>query len=395
MIKLVNSALHNEQQSREELAGFILSASQLSFGPQCQEFERRFATYQGRKDAIFVNSGSSANFAIVQALLNLGRLKSGDEVGFSAVTWSTNVSPLMVLGLKPIPVDVDLETLNVSSKTFEQALTKHPKMKMLFVTNLLGFCDDLDAVVALADKHGIIVVEDNCESLGSVYKNKKLGNFGVASTFSFFVGHHMSTIEGGMVCTDDEELARMVRMVRAHGWDRNLAPADQKRIRAEFKVKSAFYAKYTFYAPGYNFRPTEINGFLGNQQLQYMDFIAQQRFKNFRRLAEAIYARTDLYYPIRYSHMDVFSNFAVPVICREQKVLDDLVRRCEGVVEVRPIVAGDITKQPFFQKCDPKSAKEFERSNAATVHTNGMYFANNQELTEADLQILLSLFAEV
>ena len=262
-----------------------------SFGEQCELFERNFSQYQQRKHGVFVNSGSSANLAIIQSLLNLGKINPGDKVGFSALTWSTNTMPLLELGLNPIPVDVEINTLNVSSRTFKETLKVH-KPKMLFLTNLLGFCDDLDEIVKICKQKNIILIEDNCESLGSVYKGKLLGNFGLASTFSFYVGHHMSTIEGGMVVTDNKRLADMLRLVRAHGWDRNLAMQDQEKIRKKFRVNSTFYSRYTFYDLGYNLRPTEIAGFLGNYQLQFIDEILTKRNKNFLKLYAVVISLT-------------------------------------------------------------------------------------------------------
>ncbi|MFZ1619650.1 MAG: DegT/DnrJ/EryC1/StrS aminotransferase family protein, partial [Microgenomates group bacterium] len=253
MIKLIKSTFYEEEKSKLELAFFIAQTSYLSFGKQCELFERNFSHYQNRKHAIFLNSGSSANLAIIQALLNLGKIKQGDLVGFSALTWSTNVMPLLQLGLQAVPIDVELDTLNVSSKKFEETISKFP-VKLLFLTNLLGFCDDIDKIKNLCEKNYIILIEDNCESLGTVYKGKKLGNFGLASTFSFYVGHHMSTIEGGAVCTDNEQLASMLRMVRAHGWDRNLNEKSQNKIRSKHNINSSFYSRYTFYDLGYNLR---------------------------------------------------------------------------------------------------------------------------------------------
>src|SRR3989339_640409 len=219
MIKLIKSTFYNEKNTKQKLCVFIKNAHMLSIGKECGKFEHNFAKYQGRKHCVFVNSGSSANLAIIQALLNLGKIKKGDAVGFSALTWSTNVMPLIELGLQPVPIDCALDTLNVSSRILLKTIQKHP-IKMLFLTNLLGFCDDIDEIYRICKKKDILLIEDNCESLGSVYKGKKLGNFGLASTFSFYVGHHMSTIEGGAVVTDNEELADMLAIVRAHGWDR-------------------------------------------------------------------------------------------------------------------------------------------------------------------------------
>ncbi|HUC88272.1 MAG TPA: aminotransferase class V-fold PLP-dependent enzyme [Candidatus Binatia bacterium] len=389
MINLIKSTFHKEKQTKKELQAFIKNADLLSFGPECQKFESKFAQWQGRKYCIFLNSGSSANLAIIQALLNLGKLKRGDSVGFSALTWSTNVMPLIQLGLKVVPIDVELDTLNISSKQLKKTL-KTSSIKMLFITNLLGFCDNLDEVRKICKEKKIILIEDNCESLGSEYKGEKLGNFGLASTFSFYVGHHMSTIEGGAVCTDSEQLASMLRVVRAHGWDRNLSEEGQMKLRDKHKVNSTFYSRYTFYDLGYNFRPTEINGFIGNTQIQYLDEIIQKRNSNFFKLAPPIYEQTDKYYPIRYSHMDFLSNFAVPVVCKTVKIRDSLVAKCAGKVEIRPIVGGDMTFQPFFLK--HLSASTLKDSVARIIHNQGLYFGNNPELTNNEMNQIIQIF---
>jgi len=174
MINLVKSTFYKENETKKSLTDFISKAKYLSFGVECQKFEENFAKYQGRKHCVFVNSGSSANLALIQALLNTGKLKKGDAVGFSALTWSTNVMPLIQLGLSAIPIDVEIDTLNVSSRKIEDKLKKY-KLKMIFLTNLLGFSDDIDVIAALCKKNKIILGEDNCEGLGTVYKGIKLG----------------------------------------------------------------------------------------------------------------------------------------------------------------------------------------------------------------------------
>ena len=391
MIKLVKSTFYKERETKKKLCQFIKKAKQLSFGPECGKFEKNFAAWQGRKYSIFVNSGSSANLAIIQTLLNLGRIRKGDLVAFSAVTWSTNVMPLIQLGLRPVPVDIELDTLNISSRKFTGVIDKYP-IKMLFITNLLGFCDDIDKIRQICDQKKIILIEDNCESLGTRYKGKLLGNFSLASTISFYVGHHMSTVEGGMVCTDDEEIATMLALVRAHGWDRNLDFAKQNKLREKFKVSSTFYSRYTFYDLGYNLRPTEINGFLGNIQLGYVEEIIKKRQENFFTMALPIYSQTDKYYPIAFDHIDFLSNFAVPVVCRSKKLREELVKKCEGKIEIRPIVGGDMTRQPFFGKY----GKEFvlKDSNAKLVHEQGLYFGNNPELTEREMGTIIKVFTK-
>jgi CDP-6-deoxy-D-xylo-4-hexulose-3-dehydrase len=393
MIKLIKSTFYKEKETKKALTNFITKAEQLSFGPQCELFEKNFAKYQKRKECVFVNSGSSANLALLQALLNLRLLEVGDSVGFSALTWSTNVMPLIQLGLDAVPVDVEMDTLNISSKKLLKVLEKE-ELKALFVTNLLGFCDDLDKIVEICRKKKIILIEDNCESLGTVYKKKKLGNFGLASTSSFYVGHHMSTIEGGAVCTDDENLANMLRLVRAHGWDRNLAISKQKQIREKFNVNSTFYSRYTFYDLGYNFRTTEIAGFLGNYQLQFIEEVIQKRQQNFLELAKAIYSQTDRYFPTRYDHIDFVSNFAVPIICKTKEIRDELVKKCADRVEIRPIVGGDMTQQPFFEKYVRGWRTLMRNANSKLIHEQGLYFGNNPELTKAEIKELITIFTE-
>lgn len=391
-IKLIKSTFQHEAQTKRELISFIKQADILSFSTQCQLFEKNFAKYQGRQHCVFVNSGSSANLAMIQALLNLGRLKRGDKVGFSALTWSTNAMPLIQLGLTPVPVDVELDTLNVSSRTLNNVLSK-TKLKAFFITNLLGFCDDLDVIEQVCHQQNVVLLEDNCESLGTVYRGKKLGNFSLASSFSFYVGHHMSTIEGGMICTDDEELATMLRIVRAHGWDRNLALAEQEKIRTKYKVNSTFYSRYTFYDLGYNLRPTEIAGFLGNNQLHYLSDIVKRRNEIFLEIAPQLYAQTDKYYPLRYDHIDLESNFAIPVVCKTQKLRNELVKACNGKLEIRPIVGGDMTQQPFFDRYVTGYKQFIRHSNSKLIHQQGLYFGNNPELTKAEIKTILSIFS--
>lgn len=388
MIPLIKSTFFNEKATKKDLAKFILKADFLSFGRECQKFERKFARYQERDHCVFVNSGSSANLALIQALLNMGKLKKGDKIGFSALTWSTNAMPAIQLGLETIPVDVEIGTLNVSSNKLLQVL-KHHKLKLLFITNLLGFCDDIDKIKKICDDRKIILIEDNCEALGTVYKGKKLGNFGLASTFSYYVGHHMSTVEGGAICTNSNALATALRLVRAHGWDRNLSSGKQKKIREKFNVNSTFYSRYTFYDLGFNLRPTEIAGFIGNIQVKYLDEIIKKRKENFLKFAKKLYSNSN-YYPIRYDHIDLISNFAVPIICKTSKIRDELVEKCNGKVEIRPIVGGDMTQQPFFAKYMSKYAKE--NKNAKLIHEQGLYFGNNPELTNVEINKIIKIF---
>lgn len=217
-----------------------------------------------------------------------------------------------------------------------------------------------------------------------------LGNFGLASTFSFFVGHHLSTIEGGMVCTDDTELYEQMIISRAHGWDRNLSEESQQRLRKLHGVEE-FYSKYTFYDLASNFRPSEINGFIGNTQLPYWDKIVTKRADNFKHFISAM-VQNDDFYQYDLSHMDVVSNFSMPIIRKSPELMQQYRKKFQiADVEIRPVIAGNMTKQPFYQKYVKDTTP---RPNSDLVHANGFYFGNNPELTEQEVAIFCNLITK-
>lgn len=384
MIKLAKSSFYNESLTKRKLARFITSAAQLSMGVQTRNFEKAFSRRQKRRFAVFVNSGSSANLALLQSLQNIGYLKRGSRVGVSAVTWSTNIMPVIELGMVPVVIDCALDTLNISPKTLSLRLKD---IDCLFLTHVLGFSDDIRKITAMCKDAGVLLIEDNCESLGSKTAGKPLGNFGLASTFSFFVGHHLSTIEGGMIATDDTKLAYALLMVRAHGWDRQLPVKERKRLRRKFHVDD-FFASFTFYDLAFNIRPTDMQGFLGNEQLRYLPFMIKARERNFFNLLPHIAANPE-FIPLRVNHMDIVSNFAVPIVTKTKQAYEKYRSRFkQRGVEIRPVIAGDITKQPFFRKYISRQAF---CPNANHIHHHGFYFANNAEITQSELSLLVSL----
>jgi CDP-6-deoxy-D-xylo-4-hexulose-3-dehydrase len=363
-----------------------MGARRLSMDVKCLEFERTFAEYQGCQEAVLFNSGGSTNLAMLQSLRNLGRLEPGAQVGFSALTWSTNTMPIIQLGMTPVALDVEPNTLNVMSHNLLARL-EEVELDALFLTNVLGFAGDLDVIRDICNERGIILIEDNCESLGTELPSGRSGNFGVVSSFSFFVAHHMSTIEGGMACTNDAELAEMLRIVRANGWDRNLTSAQQFKWRKRFDVKNEFEAKYTFYDLGYNLRPTEITGFLGLIQMRYLTQNVKQRQDNYLRLEGVISANPDLL-TLRRDHLTVLSSFALPVIARTPQLRDHYASQFAGAgVEIRPLIAGNMQRQPFYAKY---VEKHYAVPGADQLHECGFYCGNYPELTEVDLETLTS-----
>jgi CDP-4-dehydro-6-deoxyglucose reductase, E1 len=381
MIPLMKSTFLNEYETKVALSEFILKSKKLSMGEYCFEFEKQFASYQKRKDAVLFNSGGSANLAILQALKNLGRLKQGDKVGFSALTWSTNVMPIIQMGFTPIAIDVDPITLNVMSRNLQE-INKKIELNAFFTTNVLGFAGDLDSIKDYCETNSIVFIEDNCESLGTSLNSGMTGNFGVASTFSFFVAHHMSTIEGGMVCSNDDELLEMLRIVRANGWDRNLKADQQKKWRQKYNIGDEFQAKYSFFDLGFNLRPTEITGFLGVQQMKYLSENIKRREENFLFLEKIANINEDLI-TINHEHLTNVSNFAFPVIGKSKEIRNKYFNQFSGAgVEIRPMISGNMQLQPFYRKY---SHDVMDLPGTQFIHDNGFYFGNYPELSEIDL----------
>lgn len=386
MIPLMKNTFLHETDTKKALSEFVLRTDRLSMGFECLAFEKQFSAYQNSREAVLFNSGGSANLALIQSLKNLNILKDGSKVGFSALTWSTNVMPIIQMNMIPVPLDINIKTLNVMSDTLLERLESET-LDTLFLTNALGFTGDLFQIRKICKDQDIILIEDNCESLGTELPSGKAGNFGLAGTSSFFVAHHISTIEGGMVTTNDRDLAEMLRIVRANGWDRDLDAVQQNIIRAKYEIKSEFDAKYTFYDLGYNLRPTEITGFLGQYQLQFLEENIKIRENNYQILEREVKENPELITP-EHAHITRLSNFAFPVICQTPALKEKYITRfLSSNIEVRPIIAGNIQRQPFYPKYVPNT---YDLPGTEFIHNCGFYCGNYPELSNDDLETLCS-----
>jgi CDP-6-deoxy-D-xylo-4-hexulose-3-dehydrase len=256
----------------------VIDSTYTTMGAHVKAFEAEFAAYHGQKHGIMVNSGSSANLVAVAAFCfkNDRPLQRGDEVIVPVVSWATTYHPLQQYGLKLRFVDVELESLNIDVAQLEKALT--PKTRAIVAVSILGNPAALDVIRAFADQHGLVMLEDNCESMDAELAGKKCGTFGHLNTFSFFFSHHISTMEGGMILTDDDELADLCRCLRAHGWTRDLPP-DSPVFK---KTGSDFFEAYRFILPGYNVRPLEIEAAIGREQLKKLPGFTAARRKNLK-----------------------------------------------------------------------------------------------------------------
>lgn len=260
----------------------VIDGGRLTMGEEVRRFEEAFAARFGVRHAVMVNSGSSANLVAVAALTHRKDrpLQRGDEVIVPAISWATTYHPLQQYGLRLRFVDVDLDTLNLDVSKLEQALTS--RTRMVVAVNILGNPCALDILRRFCDAHGLYLFEDNCESMGATLGGRECGTFGDVGTFSTFFSHHMSTMEGGVLVTQDTELAHLARAIRAHGWTRDLPEGSEIFERKD----EDFFEAYRFIVPGYNVRPLELSAAVGLEQIKKLD-----RFLAVRRENAALFLR--------------------------------------------------------------------------------------------------------
>ena len=253
----------------------VIKSNRFTMGPEVEKFEEEFADFFGSDFAVMVNSGSSANLIAIYALILSDKynLNVGDEVIVPAVSWATTYTVLHQCGLKLRFIDIDLNTFNLDLDKLKNAITS--STRAVFAVNLLGNPNDFDFFLNICNENDLILIEDNCESMGAKYHGKYAGTFGVCGTFSTFYSHHMATMEGGMVLTDDEELNDIMKSIRSHGWTRNLSENSKLNTK-----KDEFYELFNFIYPGYNVRPIEMEAAIGREQLKKLNIFLNERKNN-------------------------------------------------------------------------------------------------------------------
>ena len=297
------------KQDIDLLIEWLKDVPRLTKGEKTLEFENGFSEKIGCKHSIYCNSGSSANLLIVSALQQMGLLHN-NKVVVPQVSWSTTVFPVIQFGLTPVLCDCNLDNLGIDVAHLEQIIHDE-KPAAIILVHVLGFDSHIEKIIELCEANNVIVIEDTCESLGSRTSEKMLGTFGLASSFSFYFGHHISTIEGGMVCTDDDDFADMVRMIRSHGWDRDLSDEKKQEYRSACEATD-FDSLYKFYYAGFNLRSTDLQAFLGINQLDKIDFITEQRERNYWTYRDNL--RDDLWKPTLEKNQGTVSNMGYPII---------------------------------------------------------------------------------
>lgn len=348
----------------------VISRDIYSMSDNVAQFEKDFCTFFKSKHAVMVNSGSTANLLAIAALFYTKhpKLKRGDEVIVPAVSWSTTYFPLQQYGLRLKFVDIDVETLNYNLNSLESSITE--KTKMIMIVNLLGNPNDFDSIRNLIKGKDIFIIEDNCESMGSLYKGKYAGTFGLMGTFSTFFSHHISTMEGGIVVTDDEELYHILLSLRAHGWTRNLP----KENRVSNKSDNWFEESFRFVLPGYNVRPLEMSGAIGIEQLKKLSKFLDQRRKNAKLFVELFRDHKDF---IIQKDIDNSSWFGFSLIIKPTSKLirEEIIKKLQrNKIDCRPIVTGNFTRNEVMKFFDYKIHGELKNSDL--LHYNGFFVGN-------------------
>lgn len=361
------------------LSEWVLTGSQLTKGPETLAFEQEFADRIGSRHAVFVNSGSSANLLMVDALKESGRLRNRIAI-VPAISWATTVAPFLQLGFETILCDADPDTLGLDINHLEQLIARH-NPSVLALVHVLGHANKMDDIRALCKSHDVHILEDACEALGSVGpQGRHLGTIGTAGSFSLYYGHHLSTIEGGVIVTDDDELHVLLVAMRSHGWARDLEP-DVRRHLAQRHSVDEFRNLYTFYYPGYNLRATDLQAFIGRRQIKRLDEVVAVR----KRIDDRYRANLDGYFA-QTSDTPVLSPFAYGTLVKEPAaVAAELARHG---IDSRPLICGNIGRHPFWlNRFGPT-----QLAIADQIHTHGMYLPVHASMTENDVDFIADVF---
>jgi CDP-4-dehydro-6-deoxyglucose reductase, E1 len=334
------------------LSEWLAEEPWITMGPLTREFEQKFADWIGRKYAVFVNSGSSANLAAYAALQEYQEMGWGHNALVPIFGWSTSVAPAIQLGYTTRLVDACPDTWGMDPNRIEHTLKEQeralgPRPTVVCVAHTIGCPTDMDPVIKLKEDYGFMILEDTCSSYGSTYKGEKLGTFGDVSTFSFFYNHQASTAEGGMICTDDEELYHLLVMYRAHGWTQDLPEEFEAEI-AENTGRTDINRRFTFMVPGFNVRPTDIQAFLGLRQMNKIDRMCEARIANHRMYVAEIKNR-GLPLQVQVCPYSEICSISLGLAAESSDQRDGILLALnEAEIDNRPVVGGSIAKQPFW-----------------------------------------------
>ena len=377
MISLVKDTINNKDI--DKLIDWLKTYPRLTKGKVTLELEEKWSKWLGTKYSVFCNSGSSANLLMLSALKESGYMKN-NKVVVPSVAWATDLAPVMQLGFEPILVDANMNDLSVDLEHLEKIFKEENPSALMFVS-VLGLVPNMKKLLDLCTKYSVYLLEDTCESMGCEYKGQKLGTFGMMSTFSTYFGHHISTIEGGFISTDDFGLYELLLSLRSHGWDRDLSKHTQKVLQKDWDI-SEFDAMYTFYYSGYNLRSTDLQAYIGLGQIDKLNVWGMKRATNFQVYQKEI--KND-YWKVEPQEDSFISNFAYPVIHpNRDKIVKELQK---NNVEVRPMICGSMGTQPFYVK----KYGRLELPNVSIIDKYGFYIPNHPHLSMDELKFIINI----
>lgn len=369
-------------REREKLCDFIKNTDRFTNGPLVKEFEQTWSDWLGVTNSVMTNSGASGNYLSVAILKHL---KGVGEVIVPSLGWSTDVSSLIQLGLTPVLVDINPSNLCIDSDALEDAIT--PKTVAVVLIHTLGFNGLSEHIIDICQRNNLFLIEDCCEAHGATYENKRVGSVGDLSVFSFYYGHHITTIEGGMVCSNNSEYYDFAKMFRSHGMIREASDDVLEYYLQEFKDLNPLF---TFAVPGFNFRPTEINAFIGLQQMLNIDSIVEKRTSNLIYWLNALNKNK---YFTNFNDKGS-SNFALPLLLNDESpALFSEVKKCliENNVEFRVGTAGggNLARQPFVINNEHRISGNLK--NTEKIHNYGLYVGNHENLKIEQIDSLVEV----
>lgn len=380
----VKIPLSRNSLDREDIDGLIKWLNtdplpKLSQGANVELFEKRWSEKLGVKYSVFVNSGSSANLLAIYSLLLKYNIK---KCVVPAVSWITDISPLIQFGIKPILCDIERDTLAIDPEKFEEICIKE-KPDVLLLVHVLGIAGKIDKIEKICQKYNVILVEDSCEAMETVFKGKKVGTFGLMSTFSLFYAHIICSVEGGIIATNDKELYNILLSLRAHGWMRSWDSATREKYKRNYNIDD-FSESYSFFFPGFNVRNTEINAFIALTQLDKIDTFCQKR----RELLQ-IYDKLikNCYWKLKIKETDV--GFAYPIIHPKRGELVKVLQ--EKGVEVRPLIAGSMGLQSFW--IERYGEQHFKFSDIVSKY--GCYVPIHHNLYNIEIKYICNIINKV
>lgn len=367
----------------------VIDGGRFTMGPLVAQFERDFAAQVGSAHAVMVNSGSSANLLVIAAAVLDPEidLNPGDDVLVPALSWATTFYPLQQYGLRLNFVDIDLDTLNIDLELAEAAIG--PRTKAIFAVNILGNPNNFTKLKAIADRHGLVLLEDNCESLGAEFEGKQTGTFGAMGTFSTFFSHHISTMEGGIIVTNDERLRQILVSLRAHGWTRELP----ERNFIQDKTGDPFEDSFCFALPGYNVRPVEISGAIGIEQVKKIPMIVEERRRNGAYWIETMSQLEDvrLQKETGKSSWFGFSMILEGALTGRRREVGAVLTAAG--IESRPVVAGNFTRNPAMKYLDADVPDSLPAADA--IHFDGLFVGNRHYESRASIDVLHEIMSGI